>query len=61
MHGFQGSRINIIYLGVIAFVMLKEGVVAEDQDIFDSLRNLVKAKIASFATPNTITKWLVNQ
>ncbi len=47
--------------------MLKEGVVAEDRDIFDSLRNLVKAKIASFATPNIflvsiiITKWLVNQ
>ena len=37
--------------GVIAFLILKDGVVAEDEEIVKSLKDLVRKKIAAFAVP----------
>lgn len=37
--------------GVIAFLILKDGVVAEDEEIIKSLKDLVRKKIAAFAIP----------
>lgn len=38
-------------VGVMAFVILKAGVEIEDRDIIDTLKDLVKKKIAAFAVP----------
>ena len=37
--------------GVIAFLILKDGVVVEDEEIVKSLKDLVRKKIAAFAVP----------
>ena len=39
-------------LGVIAFVIVKEGVELDEQRLCDSLKDLIKIKIGSFAIPN---------
>ena len=43
---------DLLFIGVIAFVMLKEGVAVEEEVIFSALKDLVKSKIAAFAIPN---------
>ena len=35
----------------MAFVILKAGIEAEDKDVVDSLKELVRKKIAAFAIP----------
>jgi acyl-coenzyme A synthetase/AMP-(fatty) acid ligase len=37
--------------GVIAFLILKDGVVVEQEEIVQSLKDLVRKKIAAFAIP----------
>lgn len=36
---------------MIAFLILRDGVLADDQEIVTSLKELVKKKIAAFAIP----------
>ena len=36
---------------MIAFLILKDGVVVEQEDIVQSLKDLVRKKIAAFAIP----------
>lgn len=38
-------------VGVIAFLILRDGVEAEDKEIVKSLKELVRKKIAAFAIP----------
>ena len=46
-----GHTMASSYAGVIAFLILKDGVVVEDEEIVKSLKELVRKKIAAFAVP----------
>ena len=42
---------NYTILGVIAFIILRDGVEGKDKDVIASLKDIVRKKIAAFAIP----------
>ena len=44
--------LSLILLGIYAFVILKDGIMANVGSIAEDLKDIVKKKIAAFALPN---------
>ena len=50
-----------LYVGVYAFVILKNGVNEKEEEVIEGLKELVKKKIAAFAVPNAFLVNLISQ
>ena len=52
--------LSLILLGIYAFVILKDGIMANVGSIAEDLKDIVKKKIAAFALPNQFLVIIIN-